>query len=173
MARPYQEINVFSIQDRRDQATARKPWLVRWAVDGRQRSKAFRTQAEADRYRARILLAAELGEVFDTATGEPESWTPAEQPLSVFEWACRWLREQWPEWQPRTRRSATEALARFVVLAVHPHAADPPKGCRLALQRALAPGGTADASPGALQWIERWSLPLDQLDLAFLAELDR
>lgn len=173
MARPYQEINVFSIQDRRDQATARKPWLVRWAVDGRQRSKAFRTQAEADRYRARILLAAEHGDVFDPATGEPESWTPARQAPTVFEWASRWLREQWPEWQPRTRRSAAEALARFVLLAVHPDATAPPNGCRLVLQRALVPGGAVDAPASPLQWIERWSLPIDQLDRAFLAEVDR
>lgn len=31
-------------------------------------------------------------------------------------WARRWLAEQWPEWAPRTRASAVEALARLVPL---------------------------------------------------------
>lgn len=173
MAKPYQEISIFSIQDRRSQATARKPWLVRWSIDGRQRSKAFRTKAEADRHRSRLLMAVERGEFFDPATGEPESWSPAEQPLSVFEWATRWLEEQWPEWQPRTRRSAIEALARFVLLAVHVDAPSPPRGCRLAMQSALVPGGRADLPTACLRWIERWSLRLDELDRALLADVDR
>lgn len=173
MARPYQEVSVFSIQDRRSQATARKPWLVRWAVDGRQRSKAFRTKAEADRHRSRLLMAAERGEVFDASTGEPESWSPAEQSSSVFEWACRWLDEQWQEWQPRTRRSAVEALARFVLLSVHADAPSPPRGCRLAIQSALTPSGRTETPTAYARWIERWSLPLDELDRALLADVDR
>lgn len=172
MARPFQEVSVFGIQDRRSQATARKPWLVRWSVDGHQRSKAFRTKAEADRQRARLLLAVERGELFDPASCEPVSWTPEAPTPSVFSWACRWLEEQWPEWQPRTRRSAVEAIARLVVLALEDGAPSPPRGCRLEIARGLAPGGAPQMTSAVARWVERWSLPLDALDRALLAGVD-
>jgi len=36
--------------------------FVRWSLDGRQRSRAFRTKAEADRYRSGLLVAQQSGE---------------------------------------------------------------------------------------------------------------
>jgi len=147
--------------------------LVRWAIDGRQRSKAFRTKAEADRCRSRLLVAAERGEVFDTTTFEPASWAPTEPPSSVFVWACRWIEEQWPEWQPRTRRSALEALARFVMLAVPLEAAAAPNGCRVAVQRSLVPGTQSPLSGTFARWVDRWSLALNELDPSLLADVER
>ena len=55
---------------------------------------------------------------FDEATGEPEAWQTRLADLRVPEWSRRWLGEQWQEWQPRSRASATEALARFITIAV-------------------------------------------------------
>jgi integrase len=173
MARPFQEVSVFGIQDRRSQAAARKPFLVRWAIDGRQRSKAFRTEPEADRYRAELLIAVTRGEPFDPATGEPVSWSPPAPAVSVFAWARRWIAEQWPEWQPRTRRSARESIARFVVLAVDENAPPPPPGCRAAIARALAPDCPDPMDGAAQRWIERWSLPLDGLSQVRLSDIER
>jgi hypothetical protein len=34
---------------------------------------------------------------------QPESWLPQGDEVRVHSWARRWLAEQWPEWQPRTR----------------------------------------------------------------------
>ena len=42
---------VYSIQDRRSSDRVKCPWVVRWSVDGRQRSKSFHTRSEADRFR--------------------------------------------------------------------------------------------------------------------------
>ena len=102
MARPHQQIDIFAIQERRAHSKA-KPWIVRWRVDGRFRSRSFRTRAEADRYRSQLVAAATSGEAFDIDSGEPVTWGGSAGDLSVFEWAQRWLAEQWPEWQPRTR----------------------------------------------------------------------
>jgi len=85
-------------------------------VDGRHRSKCFRTRAEAERYRSLLLTAVHRGERFDPATGEPESWQPTVGDLSVYDWCRRWLGEQWTEWQPRTRDSAVETLTKVVML---------------------------------------------------------
>lgn len=172
MARPFQEVSVFGIQDRRSQAAARKPFLVRWAIDGRQRSKAFRTDAEADRYRAELLIAVTRGEPFDPATGEPLSWSPPAPAVSVYAWARRWIAEQWPEWQPRTRRCVMEAIARFVMLAVDEKAPPPPRGCRAELRHGLAPDAAPMTDP-VLRWLERWSLPLDDLNQVRLSDVER
>ena len=38
--------------------------------------------------------------------------------IQVYQWARRSLAEQWPEWAPRTRASAVEAITRLVPLLV-------------------------------------------------------
>ena len=72
MGRP-QQVDVFTVQDRRQHGKT-KPWVVRWRVDGRQRAKAFRTRAEADRYRSVLTQAVTAGERFDRRTCEPVAW---------------------------------------------------------------------------------------------------
>ena len=54
MGRPIQMVKVYGIQDRRStakaKAKAKLPSIARISIDGKQRSKSFRTRAEADRY---------------------------------------------------------------------------------------------------------------------------
>lgn len=142
-----QDVRVFGIQDRRSLKTAKLPWIGRWSVAGRQRSRSFRTRAEADRYRSKLLHAKTVGETFDTESGEPLSWQPEEGDTQVHLWVRRWLAEQWPEWRPRTRVSAIEALARFVPLAAHPSAATPPPGLRRHLYATLPPDSAGEFDP--------------------------
>ena len=117
MGRPIQELKVFGIQDRRTTARAKLPWIVRWAIDGKQRTKAFRTRAEAERYRSLLLAAVQKGDRFSETSGEPVSWQPTLPETNVYTWVRRWLGEQWTEWQPRTRKSAVESLTKLVMLA--------------------------------------------------------
>ena len=70
MGRPIQELKVFGIQDRRTTARAKLPWIVRWAIDGKQRTKAFRTRAEAERYRSLLLAAVQKGDRFSETRSE-------------------------------------------------------------------------------------------------------
>jgi hypothetical protein len=78
-----------------------------------------------ERHRGALLQAVQDGARFDLATGEPESWQLPLAELPIHQRTRRWLAEQWPEWQPRRRTSAAEALARFVLLAVGPDAEPP------------------------------------------------
>ena len=119
MARPVQDVRVFSVQDRRSTVQAKLPWIVRRSIDGRQRSNSFRTKAEAERYRILLLQAVHDGERFDMTTGEPESWETTLPDVRMHDWARRWVAEQWQEWQPRTRATAAEALA-LAARAHHP-----------------------------------------------------
>ena len=104
-----QTVKVYGVQDRRSTVQAKLPWVVRFTIDGRHRSKSFRTRIEADRYRGLLLQAMQEGRRFDETTGEPESWQTPLADVRVHEWSRRWLAEQWQEWQPRTRASATGA----------------------------------------------------------------
>ena len=164
MVRPMQTVKVFGVQDRRTTVQAKLPWVVRYAIDGRHRSKSFRTRIEAERYRGSLLQAVQAGDQFDVASGEPESWQPALRDMSVHGWARRWLGEQWPEWQPRTRTSGTKALARFITIAVEP-SAKPPDGLRVYLYTALAPGSESHRDDRFEKWMTRHCLSLGDLDL--------
>ena len=130
MVRPNQDVDVFTIQDRRGDGKRAKPWLVRWRVEGKDRARSFRTRVEADRYRSHLIRAVTDGDRFDLTSGEPTSWRRQTEDLTVHQWAQRWVAEQWPEWQPRTRRSAMEALTRFLPLVVRDGAPKPPATLR-------------------------------------------
>ena len=139
-----QTVKVYGVQDRRSTTQAKLPWVVRYTIDGRHRSKSFRTRAEADRYRSLLMQAVQAGGRFDETTGEPEAWQTPLREVRVHEWSRRWLAEQWQEWQPRTRVSATESLAPFITIATE-HGAKVPEGLRVYLYTALAPGSERDA----------------------------
>ncbi len=172
MTRPIQRIKVHGVQDRRNAERLRQPWVVRYTIDGRHRSKSYRTRSEAERYRGALLQAVQHGDRFDVSTGEPESWQIPLGDLRVHEWVRRWLSEQWPEWQPRSRASAAEALARFVTLAVEPKA-DVPKSLRPYLRTALGPDSD-DASDRDLErWMDKSCLMLGELDKATVGDIAR
>ena len=166
-----QDVKVW-LQRRSPTGRTKRPWIVRWAVDGRERSRSFQTKAEAERFRSLLLAAQRSGDIFDVETGEPETWLPPVDELSVHAWARHWLAEQWPEWQPRTRQSAVEALARFVPLLTQPGAPPAPEGLRAHLVKTLPPAAAAKEDDGRGQWLARWSLQLGDLNRSRLAEVD-
>jgi hypothetical protein len=48
-------------------------YTVRWTVAGREKSRTLARKALAERYRARLIQAADRGEAFDSDTGLPDS----------------------------------------------------------------------------------------------------
>ena len=169
--RPLADVAVFSVQ-RRSGERNKRPWIARWSVVGRQRSRAFRTKAEAERYRSGLLVAQQSGEVFDEHTGEPISWQPLADQVQAHEWARRWLAEQWAEWAPRTRVSAVEALTRLVPLLVLPTAPDAPPTLRAHLGLWLRPDGPV-LDEESERWLDQWCLQLGQLNRQVLASVDQ
>ena len=163
MTRPIQQVRIYAVQNRRGEDRVRLPYVVRYTIDGRHRSKSLRTKAEAERYRAELLKAVHAGQRFDTSTGEPESWQLPLSEFTIVEWGKRWLAEQWVEWQPRTRASATEALARFTSLAVRP-GSRAPEGLRSYLAKKLLPEKLVAPNKQLDAWIEANSLKLSELD---------
>lgn len=171
MSRPVQQVDVFTIQDRRAHGKAR-PFVVRWRIDGRDRTKAFRTRGEADRYRALLVNAVAKGERFGARSGEPESWVPDAGHVAVHAWVRRWLAEQWPEWQPRSQRSVVEAMCRFVPLVVRADAPEPPQAIRAHLKATLGPRTAAVPANECERWLDRHCLQLHELDKEVLARVE-
>src|SRR5580658_5689631 len=169
--RPLADVAVFSVQ-RRSGDRHKRPWITRWSVNGRQRSRSFRTKSEAERFRSGLLVAVQSGEGFDDATGEPVSWQPLPDQVQAHVWARLWLAEQWPEWAPRTRVSAVEALTRLVPLLVAPTAAPAPATLRSHLASSLRPDGT-ELDDEAEAWLTEWCLQLGQLSRPILAAVDQ
>ena len=172
MARPIQDVKIYGVQDRRSTVQAKLPWIVRYTIDGRHRSKSYRTRAEAERYRGLLLQAVHAGARFDESTGEPESWQMPLSEMRVHEWARRWLAEQWQEWQPRTRTSAAEAMARFITIAVAP-GAKVPEGLRVYLYAALSPNPAGQRDTAYEKWMAKNCMPLGEFDRGRIAEIDR
>jgi len=173
VAHPLQEVQVYSIQNRSVSERTKRPWIVRWSVAGRQHSRSFRTKAEGERFRSLLTHAKTVGEPFDELVGEPLSWQPSPDDVTVYVWARRWLIEEWPEWAPRTRTSALEAIVRFVPLLVSPAAAAVPAGLRSHLYSTLPPTEEVEPDNQFERWLERWSLKMGQLNRQVLSTAER
>lgn len=171
MARPLQQVKVYAIQNRRGSDRVKLPYVVRYTIDGRHRSKSFRTKAEAERYRSELLKAVHAGDPFDETTGEPESWNLPLADLRTHEWARRWLVTQWLEWQPRTRSSTAESLSRFVALAVDDRSTTP-EGLRFYLRTALRPDRVGEDQQ-LEDWMNRYCLALGDLTRDRVADISR
>lgn len=171
-ARP-QEVRVWAIQDRSGHTNIGKRWVVRWVVDAKRFSKSFRTRAEGDRYRSRLLVAQQDGQRFDTQTGRPASWSPQGGDTLLHVWARQWVAEQWAEWQPHTRREDVYALSRFIPHATRVGASSAPAGLRAYLRDSLQPDAELDVDHACERWLSRWVLSLAELDRATLAEVSR
>lgn len=169
---PIQDIRIWDLQDRTNRTQAVRPWVLRWRVDGAERSRAFKTKTEADHIRARLLVAARNGEPFDRDTGLPFSWQPKPADRRLHVWVREWLTEQWPEWQPRTRRSVLDSLSRFLPHAHPASAVNPPTDLRRYLLGALVPGAMVDPEHACERWMNHWSPPLDELTREMLARAE-
>lgn len=165
------EVRVWDVQDRRGQYGFKRPWVVRWRVNGRQFTSSQRTRAEADRLRSELLVASARGDAFDPQTGRPHAWQAPSAELTMHRWARQWLAEQWPEWQPRTRVSALEAMSRFVPLVTRDGVA-PPTSMRRYLQESLVPGFHVDHGDSHERWLERHCLNIVELDRPLLARVE-
>ena len=161
------------MQDRRGSARNKQSWVVRWRVDGKLFSKSFKSRALGERFRSTLIVAHDDGEAFDAQTGAPAMWTPVSGDVLAHRWVRRWLEEQWHEWQPRTRRSALEALAKLVPLLIRSTSSTAPESMRSYLLGSLSPDVAVDENHECEKWLSRHCLVLGELDRELLADVDR
>ncbi|MFF3640460.1 tyrosine-type recombinase/integrase [Streptomyces sp. NPDC002564] len=144
---------------------------VRWVVAGREVSRSRRTVGLANKLRAKLLMAQEQGEQFDTETGFPPSMEEKAAARTWYSFALDYTRMKWPHASPNYRDEISEGLT-WVTKALMPQR--PGRPSEQALHRALRdwafllPGpGDRDLPPearAALDWVERNTPPLSDLN---------
>lgn len=144
----------------------KRRYRVRWRIDGRDRMRRFKTKAEAERFRSQLQSAVVEGLRFDLDSGLPETWVRRSE--TWWSWSCEWLALKWPDWAGHSRRSAVEAMVAITPAMVRSSASSPPDGLNSWLWNVgFRPG--EEVPPGReLVWLERWSLPLDEITPAVL-----
>src|SRR5215467_11717318 len=85
-------------------------YTVRWTVAGREKSRTLARKALAERYRARLIQAADRGEAFDSDTGLPDSLTRETSRVTWYEHACDFIDARWPRHAGKGRVSLVEGL---------------------------------------------------------------
>ncbi|MEV5979558.1 integrase [Streptomyces sp. NPDC052114] len=156
--------------DIRERPDRRKPFMVRWTVDGREKSESFMTSGLADSRRSKLMTAARDGEAFDVHTGLPASELRAiKQRTTWYDLAHEYLDQRWDRTPGNTRRTLADAFATITPALVHPGAIHPePRVLRRALyswafnKNAWAQEPTEEWHK-ALEWMKRNSLPVSAL----------
>lgn len=150
--------------------SAKKPtYLVRWSVGGEPFHESHKTKALADRFRAKLLRAADKGEPFDTVTGLPDSLRSGKAALSFLDLAVKYVDARWAEASAKQRDSVTDALATVVPALVKPGRGRPaPEMLRRALRSYVLPVPRRERErpeeiAAAVRWIEKASLPVGEL----------
>lgn len=156
-----QKVQVFSLgTPDKGTPTGKRRYRVKWRIDGRDRTRSFKTRAEADRFRRLLLDAVEAGEHFGGVDGEPASWSSTTP--TWFQWSQEWIALKWPQWAGTTRRTAIETLVAVTPQMVRSGAPDPPAEVVDWLRSdGYIPGSDGWSTPPA--WLIRWSLPLDEI----------
>lgn len=155
-----QRINIRTPEDRRYRGT-KSPWLLRWTIDGHERSRSFETKALAADFASELRRAKRDGLRFDQNSGRPLSWSSSDE--SLLDWATVWFQQERATWANRSCTSMKEALARAIVLAVPTRAPKPPVGVRQHLY-AVLDGRPEAQNHTCAQWLDRWVLKLSDLD---------
>jgi integrase len=142
---------------------------VRWSVAGKENSQTFERKTQAERYKSRLMAAAEH-EAFDVETGLPDSMRRESSSKTWYELACAYIDAKWPKLSAKGRSSVVEGLqAVTVVLVKNTRGAPDPAVLRKALRRwAFNPLHRDEPMPSevekALRWAAKVSVPVSALE---------
>lgn len=166
MAMSY-NIRFWEIRERPDR---RKPFQIRWTVNGREKSESFIAFALADSRRAKLMTAAREGEPFDEHTGLPASELRSiKQRTTWYDLVHEYIEQRWERTPGNTRRTLADAFATVTPALVRPGAAySDPRVLRRALYSWAFNKKAWECEPTeewlhALDWMKRNSLPVSAL----------
>ncbi|MEV4937344.1 hypothetical protein [Streptomyces zaomyceticus] len=156
--------------DIRERPKRRKPFEVRWTVNGRERSESFIAKGLAESRRAKLMTAARDGEAFDEQTGLPASEIRAiSQRTTWYDLAHASIDERGDRTPGNARRTLDGALATITPALVRREARySEPRVLRRALYSWAFDKRAWESEPSAewqhaLDWMQRHSLPVSEL----------
>ena len=142
-----------------------RPHMVRWVVAGNVLTLTFATFALADGFRSDLIQAMSRGEIFDVATGLPDSMLQATTARRWLDFCTAYVAVRWDGAAAKTRDSITDSLATAAVVMVEDGQDRP--GCRelrRAFLWAVLPANADSEAPeelaAALRWLRHRSLLL-------------
>jgi hypothetical protein len=144
-------------------------WTVRWTVAGREKSSTLARKAQAERFRSRLMQAADRGEAFDIDSGLPDSMAREASVLTWYQHACGFADARWPKLAAKGRVSLVEGLSAVTpVLVTSKRGAPDPEVLRQAMRGwAFNPPRRDTPMPeeadAALRWLARSSVPVSAL----------
>jgi integrase len=147
-------------------------YTVRWTVAGREKSHTLSGRARAERYKARLLQAADKGEAFDVDSGLPDSLARELSQVTWLEHASAFMDARWPKHAAKGRVSLAEGLIAVTPVLVKSQLGAPdPEVLRRALRKwAFNPPRRDLPQPpevdAALRWLARASVPMLALEEA-------
>ena len=149
------QVRVFDLQTRNDRP--KNPYVVRWIVENKERSRAFPLKVTAEDFRYKIIAAIQDREDFSTESGLPRSWDL--EKMTLASWAKEWIQEQLSTWAPKSRKSAVEPITLLLLIMVKPNATAPPA----TIKRDIAVW-LMKANVDCPTWLERFSVSLASVD---------
>jgi hypothetical protein len=160
----HHKVQIFSLGAPREGTPRdRRRYWVKWLVDGRHKTRSFKTKAEAEALRARLLVEARDGTLFDRETGLPVTWPGADAEVTWWSWSREWLGLKWPQWSGNSRRSGVESLVAFTPHLVTRGASAPDGLKGFLLEAGYVPGRELDGQDKVLRWLQRCSRPLAEI----------
>jgi integrase len=143
---------------------AKRRYRVKWEVDGRHKTRSFRTKEQAERLRSTLQQAIRDGLRFDAETSEPADWHRTS--TTWWSWSSEWYALKWPDWAGKSRKSGAEPLVAITPHLVRDRAPELDFDLSSWLwQVGYRPNLADEARAGReLAWLQRWSLPLDEID---------
>ena len=145
-------------------------YRVRWAVNGQEHCKSFKSKILADGFLDNLKDAARDRRPFSPRTGLPAAEPADEEMVTWYEHARSYAEAKWPSLAPVSRRSVAESLVTVTVaLTAKEKGAPEARVLRRALFAWAFNPATRGADPPreialALGWMARASLPVSALD---------
>ncbi|MFD9691047.1 tyrosine-type recombinase/integrase [Kitasatospora sp. NPDC059088] len=168
MPKPTFKVRIWAIRE--NQRSGPNTFELRWKVGSTPFSTTFKTKTLADGERAKLLTAVNAGEPFDEISGLPMSAVRARDDVSWYTHARDYVEMKWPASPAKTRTTHADMLAVATPQLVTSRVGMPPvRELRTALYSwAFNMNRWAQEPPEqvrkALEWVERHSLPMSQLD---------
>ena len=107
------KVEIFRIQHR---ANANKPHIVKWRVEGRDKSRAFATKKEAEKTKRNLERAKEDHLDFSPETGEPLEWAAGN--MTFAECVQEMTKIKSKNWAEASNESYADAIALSLIFLV-------------------------------------------------------
>ena len=167
------KVHIFRVQ-KRDGAV--RPYIVKWRVEGRDKSNAFYTKREAEDRKRKLERAKEDGLIFSSSTGLPLEWSLGK--LTFAEVVTEMSKRKLKGWEARTATSFGDAISASVAFLVQPKFRNQyPRDIKMKVaQEYIAVNKGTPSTPtteqqAVIDYYSKYSLRLSELDSNIIENL--